>query len=66
MLSFSQFLSEQNSEQNFLNKIKKEEEAFRSGLQGQTPEEIEIWVSNWRQARLNQLGLNVPAYNFNR
>ena len=65
MLSFRKFLKEQFSEQDFLNKVQKEEEAFRAGLQGQTEEEKEIWVLNWRQSRLNQIGMNVPAYNFN-
>ena len=65
MLSFRKFLKEQFSEQDFLNKVQKEEEAFRAGLQGHTEEEKEIWVKNWRQARLNQMGLNLPAYNFN-
>lgn len=65
MLSFRKFLKEQFSEQDFLNKVQKEEEAFRAGLQGQTEEEKEIWVKNWRQSRLNQIGMNVPAYNFN-
>lgn len=65
MLSFRKFLKEQFSEQDFLNQVQKEEEAFRAGLQGQTEEEKEIWVRNWRQSRLNQMGLNVPAYNFN-
>jgi len=65
MLSFSDFISEMTEEE-FLNKVQKEEEAFRYGLQGQTEEEKEIWVKNWRQSRLNQMGINVPAYNFNR
>lgn len=65
MLSFRKFLKEQFSEQDFLKQVQKEEEAFRTGLQGHTEEEKEIWVRNWRQSRLNQMGLNFPAYNFN-
>jgi len=46
MLSFRKFLKEQFSEQDFLNMVQKEEEAFRAGLQGQTEEEKEIWIQN--------------------